>query len=218
MNQLMDLITAAYSKQKGYEDEWVMKGKEGTSTLSYRRLIDFPRDRFEMINEGQPLLLSGSDGKTDFAILYPAKVYFEEPVERPDPKKYKRAEAEDQTFKFAVSSEGMELSSNPPMHIVSVQSAKVGGKPVRRVIAQAVNPKTHGRLEATLLFWPDAWIATEVTIQVSHNGKPAELVAHATAKIQTHQRFPASSFTLAPADVKDFTKIKRADLFKLFGG
>ncbi|HVT12503.1 MAG TPA: hypothetical protein VHE55_09565 [Fimbriimonadaceae bacterium] len=218
VNQLMEFIRSDYARQKGYSDEWKFTGQFDGHTVSYSRTLDNPRQRFEMTMDGSPVLLFGTDGKTEFTILFPAKTYYQEPPAKPDPKNDKPVEAEDQTFKFAFDSSGMELLSKPEMKIISLKSETADGVKVRHLVAQAVNPTTGGRLQADVLFWPDAWIPTDVTVHVFHKDKPTDLIVHAVATIKKEQTFAPSIFSLDPSLVKDFVKVTRDEMIKSIGG
>ncbi|HWA83673.1 MAG TPA: hypothetical protein VG820_09580, partial [Fimbriimonadaceae bacterium] len=157
MNQLMEFIRADYARQVGYQDDWTFSGQFDGNAVSYNRTLDKPRQKFEMIVDGSPVLLFGTDGKTEYTVLFPVKTYYQEPPAKPDPKKDKPIDADDQSFKFAFDSTGMELVSKPEMKIVSIKTEAAGGVKQRHLLAQAVNPATGGRLQVDMLLWPDAW-------------------------------------------------------------
>lgn len=218
VDELIQFVWAAYSKQTGYRDEWTMTGRFGEGTLVCKRTLDAPRERFETTNAGQLYLLFGSDGKADFTILYPSKTYYQEPIPKPGVYSNSHKHVESHSFTFEFDAAGIVLYCDPPLKIASVKPETVEGKPMRRVIAQAVNPDSGGKLEVNMLFWPDAWIPTDIVIQLTRKGEQPELLEHAASKIQTGLKFGPELFAIDPGAVKDFTKVTRDEMFKSFGG
>lgn len=215
MAELSQLMNAAYAKLKGFEDDWKLTS-QGTA-VSYRRILDGDRHHFSVVVNGKTMLVSGSNGKNEYAAIYPTKCYYTEP----DKKEWGKDEPvkpQKGNYQFNITENSFSISSDPPLQIRQVVPAMLEGRKVRHVVAETSNPETGGRLRMDLLFWPDAWILCRATVTLTKKGQKPEVAVHTEATVRKGLQFRSDVFKLDPKSLQGFKRVSKADIVKAMSG
>jgi|GEM_PF-4462784 len=201
---------AAYASLKGYRDEWTLAGDDGKDAMSVRRRFDGGRRMCETRVQGDLTVVDGSDGKTDYNVMVPMKMYSQGPhragEETPSPK------VDPGSCSFTIDASGYSFASDPPIPILSVVTGEFKGRQVRHALGRVAN--SGGTAQVDLLFWPNAWILCDATITTTLT-KGEKSVLHWVAKsIETNVKFGPKDFALDPSLIKGFTRLPEGS----FGG
>ena|GEM_PF-3646895 len=161
---------------------------------------------------GKSLLEYGYDGKQAYFVVYPDQVYgletgknqaFAAPYQTPN-----QAEMQDGMFLFQFNGlYDLMIASKPAMRLVIAERVALGGKPARRVVGRATNPKTKGSIEVVLWLAPDK----DRLLRAEANGKGKDGPSLTMTLIRTAMNpaatFTASTFRLNPSAIKGFQRV-----------
>ena len=226
-DQVEALKHKAYRALKDYREviDIVVSGKAEQGAIRLSQRIAGPKQRLVAQVGGAKYLEAGHDGQNGWMISYPAKQYvlksgrnelFYDRYEKP---KYSKLSSDDPKprtveegarkgdFNFVFDNGyNIRFVSNPPLKIVSDETALLEGAKTRKIVARAVIQAGKRYVEVTQWFYADKWIMRMFKVE----GMGKEGGPFSVAGVVAESSFAAGSkdslFRLDPKLVKGFTK------------
>lgn len=201
-------------KVRNTTETWALTTEFGgqKQTMVTTRTLNGSLARVRSTLEGRNLMEYGYDGKDAFFVIYPDKVYgretgpnqaFAAAYQAPPQK-----ELEDGTFLFQFNGlYDLMIVTKPALRITVAERTTLGGKPARRIVARASNPKSKGQVEVTVWLAPDVDRLMRAEARGQGKEGPALRMTLVRTAFNPAAKFTPATFRLAPATIRGFQRV-----------